>query len=125
MKSITKGEKKIRLKRLRTKILVIIALPVIIAFLIAGILTTNSARASIYSLPNDELATTFKAVSYRIDGKIEPFSQLVKDMAANEQFRKILSDTQKGSLIAEAESFAQATDTMISLVKTNESILST
>lgn len=121
----TAREKKVKLKSLRTKILIVIGLPVMIAFLIAGSLSMNSARATVYGLTDNELAAKSQAASYQINEHFQTFAQIAKDMAGNQQFRQIMADTPKGVRIAESDSFSQIMDTMINLTKTDESILAT
>lgn len=114
---------KIGVKSLQTKILLMIGLPIVAAFLIAGGLLMNIARSTTYRLTNGELAATSQAASYQIDRHFRAFTQIVADMAANEQFKQLLTDTQAGMRVAEAASFAQVTQTMVGLAKTDQDIL--
>lgn len=118
-----KRQKKLGFKSLQAKILILIGLPVIIAFLIAGNLSMNSARATVYDLTNNELAIESQKAALQIDGYFQTFARITTDMAGNRQFQQIMEDTPKGTAITSAENFQQTMDTLVNISRTDEAIL--
>ncbi len=115
-------EKKIKFRSLRSKILILIGIPLAIAYLIASLLILRSVNTTVSSLTNNELTAQSQAASNQIDGCFQIFAQIATQVAANEQIRDIVENTRSGMDVTDAESFQQTMDTLVNASKTDSNI---
>ena len=92
---------------LSKKILLMIGIPIIIAFCVTAVITLNSVNKSVTSLNSDALSTQSKSTSQEIEILFTKYLEVTKQMAANPQLEDLFLRTSPGTVITSADGFPQ------------------
>ncbi len=112
-------------KTLFSKILVFVGGPIILAYLIVGIIIINMVGTTVTRLTNNELRSESLAASKEIQAYLERFYEISIQISMNSQIEGLFEEIGEGSNIRQAKDYQQTKNTLENIQKTNsESVLS-
>jgi methyl-accepting chemotaxis protein len=92
---------------LSKKIMIMIGIPIVIAFCITAVITLNSVNKSVTTLTSNELSARSVATSNEIEVLFSKYIEVTKQMAANPQFEDLFLKTAPGTVITSVDGFPQ------------------
>ena len=92
---------------LSKKILIMIGIPIIIAFCVTAVITLNSVNKSVSALNTNELSARSIATSNEIEVLFSKYIEVTKQMAANPQIEDLFLKTSPGTVITAVDGFPQ------------------
>lgn len=90
---------------LSKKILILIGIPIIIAFCVTAVITLNNVNQSVSKLTSNELSARSISTSHEIDVLFSRYMEVTKQMAANPEVEDLLLRTTPGTVITSVEGF--------------------
>lgn len=100
-------EENVQIKRsIRSKILVTLAVPVIIIFILAQIIIFALVKEPIQAGSRKEIEAQTLAASYQISEYFTKYIEIVRQMADNANFEKLFLDLKKGVDVRNTENFS-------------------
>lgn len=104
-------------KRLMTKLLAWVGIPVLCFFLLTAILVLNSVQKSVSSITEDQLKAETGSVSSQISELFTGYMKSTESLALNEQIKKMFTDTEKDAAVQESEEYLSVLETLRSVQK--------
>lgn len=105
---IQKGKRKMLNKmNLSKKILILIGIPIIIAFCVTAVVTLNSVNKSVSELNVNELTAKSLSTSHEIEVLFTKYIEVTKQMAANPLIEDLFLRTNPGTVITSVDGFPQ------------------
>ncbi|HVI41735.1 MAG TPA: HAMP domain-containing protein, partial [Anaerovoracaceae bacterium] len=92
---------------LSKKILILIGIPIIIAFCVTALITLNSVDKSVSKLNLNELSAQSVSTSNEIETLFTKYLEVAKQMAANPQIEDLFLKTNPGTVITTVDGFPQ------------------
>lgn len=92
---------------LSKKILIMIGIPIIIAFCVTAVITLNSVNKSVSTLNANELSARSIATSNEIEVLFSKYIEVTKQMATNPQIEDLFLKTNPGTVITAVDGFPQ------------------
>lgn len=89
------------------KILMLIGVPIVIAFCATAVITLDNVNESVSKLTSNELSARSISTSHEIDVLFSRYLEVTKQMAANPQIEDLLLRTTPGMVITSVEGFPQ------------------
>ncbi len=105
------------------KILIMIGVPVVIAFIITMTITQYLVKNAIVELRTSDLSNSSAYTSEMIGQVFAKYMEIANQMAANDQIEELLLDTQPGQRVDSKAIFPQINKTMVNVAETDGSIL--
>ncbi|MFZ2537589.1 MAG: cache domain-containing protein, partial [Oscillospiraceae bacterium] len=106
-------------KSLKSKMLLLIGLPVVAIFCITIAIVLQNLKQSVKQLTTENLASSSKTASFQINDFFLKNTEVAKQMSSNSQFEKLFSEVVAGEKINTAENFAETKRTMENVFKTD------
>lgn len=112
-------------RTLLSKILFFVGGPVLISYLVVGLILMSLVGTAVSGLAGNELAAKSQAASHEINGYFEQHFEVVKTMAANVELEALFNVVTPGVKIDESEAFAPIKRTLQNIQDLNaDSIMS-
>ncbi len=92
---------------LSKKILIMIGIPIIIAFCVTAVITLNSVNKSVSTLNANELSARSIATSNEVEVLFSKYIEVTKQLAANPQIEDLFLKTNPGTVITAVDGFPQ------------------
>lgn len=105
------------------KIMAFIGLPVILSFLVVGIIITILAGTTVVRLTNNELNARSQAASNEIAAYFQRYYEIANQLALNSQVDQMFTDLGPGMRFDQVDSFAGAKQTIENIQKLNNDTL--
>ncbi len=113
-------------KKIQTEIMQQIGIPVILIFLLVGVIVSFAIGTIVIESNQIEIGLTAKTSSLEIASFFEPYTEMVENMAVNPQMQQLLEQTTKGETLLEQDLYPTVFNYMEQLAKLeSENVLAT
>ena len=84
-------------KKLMTKILLFVGIPVLVIYSIAALLITQTIKQSVSQLTANDLTSESKAASYQIENYFSKYTSIVQQLKLNASMQNFVKDASNAS----------------------------
>ena len=107
-------------KKLMTKILLFIGIPVLVIYFIAALLITQTMKQSISQLTANDLTSKSKAASYQIENYFSKYTSIAQQLQLNVSMQDFLKGTRKNNNISELSQFNEVNQTLTNITQSDK-----
>lgn len=110
-------------KSLSGKIMWWVAIPVVVIFILSGILLLQVVRVTIRKLSEAELTATSQAASYQVSEFFTGYLTRVEEAASNELYERIMQEVKTGGSLGESDLYDEVMKSMGRSAATDDNIM--